>query len=77
MTKIAKFGGEMLQNEENIALQSLQILYTFVLCAEIAITSGPKMVLRVQWVERRSRIKPENVISNIAQDNEYFSAVSE
>jgi hypothetical protein len=27
-----------------IALQSLQILYTFVLRAEIATTSGPKMV---------------------------------
>ena len=33
MSKIAKFGCEMLQNEENIALQ---ILYTFVLRADIA-----------------------------------------
>ena len=32
--KIAKFGREMLQNEENIALQSLRILYTFVLRTE-------------------------------------------
>jgi hypothetical protein len=29
ISKIAKFGCEMLQNAENIALQSLQILYTF------------------------------------------------
>jgi hypothetical protein len=39
----------MLQNSENIALQSLQILlhfcmYTFVLRAEIPTTFGPKMV---------------------------------
>ena len=31
MSKIAKFGCEMWSNAENIALQSLQILYTFVL----------------------------------------------
>jgi hypothetical protein len=31
-------------NEENIALQSLQILYTFVLCAEIATIFGPNVV---------------------------------
>jgi hypothetical protein len=41
MSKIAKFGCEMLENAENIALQSLQILYTFVLRAEIATISGP------------------------------------
>jgi hypothetical protein len=35
MSKIAKFGCEMLENTENIALQSLKILYTFVLRAEI------------------------------------------
>ena len=33
MSKIANFGCEMLRNVENIAFQSLQILYTFVLCA--------------------------------------------
>jgi hypothetical protein len=44
MSKIAKFGCEMLWNAENIALQSSQILYTFVLRAEIATTFGPKMV---------------------------------
>jgi hypothetical protein len=43
MSKIAKFGCEMLQNAENIALQSSRILYTFVLRAEIATTFGPKM----------------------------------
>jgi hypothetical protein len=32
---MAKFGCEMLQNAENIALQSSQILHTFVLRAEI------------------------------------------
>jgi hypothetical protein len=36
MSKIAKFGCEMWSNAENIALQSLQILYTFVLRVEIA-----------------------------------------
>ena len=34
----------MLYNAENMALQSSQILYTFVLRAEIATTSGPKMI---------------------------------
>ena len=34
----------MLKNEENIALQSSQILYTFVLRAEIRTTFGPKIV---------------------------------
>ena len=44
MSKIAKFGCKVwLQNAENIALQSSQILYTFVLRAEIATTFGPKM----------------------------------
>ena len=33
MSKIAKFGCEMLYNAENIALQSSQILYTFVYIA--------------------------------------------
>jgi hypothetical protein len=41
---MAKFGCEMLQNAENIALQSSQILHTFVLRAEIATTFVPKMV---------------------------------
>ena len=45
MSKIAKFGREMLlKAETSIALQSSQILYTFVLRAEIVTTSGPKMV---------------------------------
>jgi hypothetical protein len=34
----------MLSTAENIALPSLQILYTFVLRAEIATTFGPKIV---------------------------------
>ena len=34
ISKIAKFGGEMLQNKENIALRSLQILYLFVITHE-------------------------------------------
>jgi hypothetical protein len=33
----------MLQSAENIALQSLQILHTFVLRAEIPTTFGPKI----------------------------------
>ena len=41
MSKIAKFGCEMLLNAENIALQSL---YTFVLRAEIATIFGPNVV---------------------------------
>jgi hypothetical protein len=44
MSKIAKFGCEMLSNAENIALQSLQILYTFVLRAKIATIFGPNVV---------------------------------
>jgi hypothetical protein len=44
MNKIAKVGCEILLNTENIALQSLQILYNFVLRAEIPTTFGPKMV---------------------------------
>ena len=40
MSKIAKFGCEMLENAENTALQSLQILYTFVLRAEIPTISA-------------------------------------
>jgi hypothetical protein len=44
MSKIAKFGREMLLNAENIALQSLKILYTFVLRAEIATIFGPNVV---------------------------------
>jgi hypothetical protein len=45
MSKIAKFGCEMLYNAENIALQrSLQMLYTFVLRAEIATIFGPNVV---------------------------------
>ena len=44
MSKIANFACEMLQNAENIVLQSSQILYTFVLRVEIATTFGPKMV---------------------------------
>jgi hypothetical protein len=34
----------MLLNAENIALQSLQILYSFVLRAEIPTISGPNVV---------------------------------
>jgi hypothetical protein len=34
----------MLYNAENITLQSLQMLYTFALRAEILTTFGPKMV---------------------------------
>jgi hypothetical protein len=44
MSKSAKFGCEMLWYAENIALQSLQILYTFVLRAEIATICGPNVV---------------------------------
>jgi hypothetical protein len=43
MSKIAKFGCEMLSNVENMALQSLQILYTLVLRAEIATIFGPNV----------------------------------
>ena len=43
MSKIAKFGCEMLYNAKNIALQSLQILYTFVLRAEIPTTFLPHL----------------------------------
>jgi hypothetical protein len=43
MSKIAKFGCEMLYNAENIALQNSQILYTFVLRAEITTTFRPKL----------------------------------
>ena len=35
----------MLQSEENIAVQSLQILYTFVLRAEVLTTFGSKVVI--------------------------------
>ena len=38
----AKFGREMLKNAENIALQNLPILYTFVLQAEIRTTFAQK-----------------------------------
>ena len=34
ISRIAKFGGEMLLNTENIVLRSLQILYIFVLPVE-------------------------------------------
>jgi hypothetical protein len=44
MSKIAKFCCEMLLDAENIALQSLQILYTFVLRAEIATIFSPNVV---------------------------------
>jgi hypothetical protein len=44
MSQVAKSGCEMLWNEENIALQSLQILYTFVLRAEIATIFGPNVL---------------------------------
>jgi hypothetical protein len=40
MSKFAKFGCEMLYNEENIALQNLQ---SFVLCVEIATIFGPNV----------------------------------
>ena len=42
-SKSAKFGREMLKNVENIALQNLPILYTFVLQAEICTTFGVKV----------------------------------
>ena len=42
ISKITKFGN--VKNEENIALQSLQILYTFVLRAENATIFGPNVV---------------------------------
>ena len=38
----AKFGREMLKNSENIVLQNLPILYTFLLRAEICTTFTPK-----------------------------------
>ena len=37
-SKTAKFGREMLKKAENMALQNLPILYTFVLRAEICTT---------------------------------------
>ena len=40
----AKFGREMLKNSENIALQNLPILYTFLLRAQICTTLKPKVV---------------------------------
>jgi hypothetical protein len=46
MSTIAKFGCEI-KNAKNIALQSSQILYTFVLCADCGNCyhiNGPKMV---------------------------------
>ena len=43
-SKCAKFGREMLKNAENIILQNLPILYTFVLQAEIRTTFGVKVV---------------------------------
>ena len=39
----AKFGREMLKNAENIALQNLPILYTFILEAEIRTTFGVRV----------------------------------
>ena len=35
INKIAKVGGEMLENMENIVARSFQILYTFVSCTNI------------------------------------------
>ena len=43
-SKSAKFGREMLKNAENIALQNLPIMYTFVLQVEICTTFGLKVV---------------------------------
>ena len=43
-SKCAKFGHEMLKNAENIALQNLPFLYTFVLLAEICTTLTPEVV---------------------------------
>ena len=43
-SKIAKFGREMLKNAENIALQNLPFLYTFLLQAEICTTFTPTVV---------------------------------
>jgi hypothetical protein len=55
MSKIAKFGREMLLNAENIALQSLKILYTFVLRAEIATIFGPNVVsYPLKWLQIQS-----------------------
>ena len=44
----------MLQNEENTALPSLQILYTFVLRAEIPTTFGPKCGRNVVGISARN-----------------------
>ena len=43
-SKSVKFGREMLKNAENIAMQNLLILYTFLLRAEIRTTFTPKVV---------------------------------
>ncbi len=45
MSKITKFGREMLENKENIAVRSWQILYVFVLGAEVLTTFGSKVVI--------------------------------
>ena len=55
INKFAKFSSEMLLNAENIALQSLQILYSFVLRAEIPTISGPNVV--GMWQEFRTQYK--------------------
>ena len=44
ISRTAQFGRKMLENEENIALQISQILYTFALRAEICTTFEPKVV---------------------------------
>ena len=44
-SKTTKFGREMLKNAENIALQNLPLLYTFLLQAEIRTTFRVKVVM--------------------------------
>jgi hypothetical protein len=44
MSKIASLVAKCCKMRKNIALQSLQILYNFVLRVEIASTFGPKIV---------------------------------
>ena len=62
-SKCAKFGREMLKNAENIALQNLQIFYTFLLQAEICTTFKPKpeiMRFRSVYVNLRRHIQTLN-----------------
>jgi hypothetical protein len=54
MSKFAKFGCEMLYNVENIALQSLQILYTFVCCVRKLLPFRPKCGRNVVGISARN-----------------------